>query len=280
VIELVCPECGAEYRPGVTECADCLVALVDPATLVPETERHETVTYEIADWPSVKFDVLRLQLSREEIPFELHLRVLKVPKAHEETVDALIDDIDADNVEPLWEPDDTEDGAPDNLWPEATVRGPVSSGDIDRTGGLGRRLGAGVIDALLASATYSLLGALLLNLDSWTRDDLDRIRLLNGLLAFVYQVVCVGRWGQTVGKRVAGIKVVVLQGQGIWLAAVLRAGVTGALFGLDLLPAGGVKTALLFAGVVWTLAIYLPILFREDHRGTHDLVAGTMVVRV
>jgi hypothetical protein len=27
---VICPECGAEYRPGFTECADCGVPLVDP----------------------------------------------------------------------------------------------------------------------------------------------------------------------------------------------------------------------------------------------------------
>jgi hypothetical protein len=27
---MVCPQCGAEYRPGFTECADCHLALVVP----------------------------------------------------------------------------------------------------------------------------------------------------------------------------------------------------------------------------------------------------------
>ena len=29
---MICPNCGAEYRPGFTECADCLVDLVEPGT--------------------------------------------------------------------------------------------------------------------------------------------------------------------------------------------------------------------------------------------------------
>lgn len=33
-----CPSCGAEYRPGFTECSDCGVALVDE--LPPEPERE------------------------------------------------------------------------------------------------------------------------------------------------------------------------------------------------------------------------------------------------
>lgn len=27
---MICPQCGAEYQPGFTECADCRVALVEP----------------------------------------------------------------------------------------------------------------------------------------------------------------------------------------------------------------------------------------------------------
>jgi len=29
---VICPNCGAEYQPGFTECADCLVDLVEPGT--------------------------------------------------------------------------------------------------------------------------------------------------------------------------------------------------------------------------------------------------------
>ncbi|PYN91630.1 MAG: hypothetical protein DMD91_33870, partial [Candidatus Rokuibacteriota bacterium] len=35
-IEVVCPECGAAYRSGVSECADCRVALVRrPVETIP-----------------------------------------------------------------------------------------------------------------------------------------------------------------------------------------------------------------------------------------------------
>jgi hypothetical protein len=30
---MICPKCGVEYRPGFTQCSDCLVALVDESKL-------------------------------------------------------------------------------------------------------------------------------------------------------------------------------------------------------------------------------------------------------
>ena len=40
---MVCPECGAEYREGFTECADCRVKLV---TALPPERRHTTRGFE------------------------------------------------------------------------------------------------------------------------------------------------------------------------------------------------------------------------------------------
>ena len=42
---MICPECGAEYMPGFTRCADCLVDLVEPGSqeVAPERDHDETL---------------------------------------------------------------------------------------------------------------------------------------------------------------------------------------------------------------------------------------------
>jgi hypothetical protein len=66
---MICPECRAEYRPGITRCADCGVALV--ATVPPEDhEAPELVpVHEVHD-PA---DMLAIEsaLDGAGIPFEL-----------------------------------------------------------------------------------------------------------------------------------------------------------------------------------------------------------------
>ena len=50
---LVCPECGAQYRSGFTECSDCLVPLVEPEPEVTETASPGELSREPVDLVSV-----------------------------------------------------------------------------------------------------------------------------------------------------------------------------------------------------------------------------------
>lgn len=81
-----------------------------------------------------------------------------------------------------------------------------------------------------------------------------------------YHAVAVGAWGTTPGKRLLGLEVADVRTGAApgWAAAVLR---TAPLL-LGLVP------------YVGSLALFshLPLLWRDDRRAAHDLLAGTVVV--
>ena len=67
---LWCPECGAEYREGVTTCADDGTTLVDtpPETTDPaEREASEVVIYELGEWTEEQRGALEMRLTAEGI---------------------------------------------------------------------------------------------------------------------------------------------------------------------------------------------------------------------
>ncbi len=87
------------------------------------------------------------------------------------------------------------------------------------------------------------------------------------VLALVYETVGVWRWGRTLGKLVAGTRVVhVLDGGGAGFNAALIRALVPAAFGA--IPQVG-----LFLG----LGVYLLALFDPRRQGLHDKAAGTLV---
>lgn len=106
-----CPECEAEYREGVTTCADCGVGLVED--LPEDDDEHEVVVYELADWTTDQRGELELRLNAEgiehdwETPEGLDVEYqyetgqawevaadLIVGEQHEERVDEILDSIE------------------------------------------------------------------------------------------------------------------------------------------------------------------------------------------
>jgi uncharacterized RDD family membrane protein YckC len=91
--------------------------------------------------------------------------------------------------------------------------------------------------------------------------------MLSGLLALavalhlVYHVVCVGRFGQTLGKRLMGI-------------AVVRPNGTAAGYSRAFLRSIGGLVSLLTLGLA-----NLGVLVREDRRGAGDWLADTRLIR-
>jgi len=93
---LWCPECGAEYRPGVAECSDCHVALSSvPPTAEPASVDHEELVYDLAAWTDDQRGALDLLLLGAEIPHGWDGPLLTAPHIREAEIDGFIDEIDA-----------------------------------------------------------------------------------------------------------------------------------------------------------------------------------------
>jgi hypothetical protein len=107
---LWCPSCGAEYRVGTTQCADCRVALVterplhlaDPDGLDDNTEGDGLV--EIGEWPKIQAQVLRRRLETASVPVMVEWTgsaddrrgVVLVPEDQAEFAAAVVNEIDVD----------------------------------------------------------------------------------------------------------------------------------------------------------------------------------------
>jgi uncharacterized RDD family membrane protein YckC len=122
-----------------------------------------------------------------------------------------------------------------------------------------QRLGAVVLDSLLTAVPYALA----------TADPLPApVKVLGGagmLGLLVLQLVWLTKRGQTVGKRILGIRVVLK----------------------DTLANGGFVTNVLKRGLLNGLLNFIPLyfivdslfIFREDRRCVHDMIAATVVVQ-
>jgi hypothetical protein len=87
-----CPQCGAEFVPEMTTCAECVVALVDEPP--HDTETHDVVTYDLHDWEPGRLSLLRYQLESREVSWEeIGVGVFRVAAGSERVVDELIDDL-------------------------------------------------------------------------------------------------------------------------------------------------------------------------------------------
>jgi hypothetical protein len=108
---LWCPSCGAEYRVGATQCADCRVALVAerPAHLFdPDDDGDEAGggdLVELGEWPKLQAQVLRRRLETAGVPVMIEWStagdqvtgVVLVPEANGEFGAAVINEIDVDD---------------------------------------------------------------------------------------------------------------------------------------------------------------------------------------
>jgi uncharacterized RDD family membrane protein YckC len=148
--------------------------------------------------------------------------------------------------------------------------------------GRGSRLGAYLLDQLIAlvlilPGLWKLLQPFMKDLEAGNAPTPEELLaniapalplLIIPLLAFVIvQVVMLVKNGQTIGKRMLGIRIVKLDGS--------NPGFTNVIIMRGILP--GLIGGIPMVGPVFSLIDVL-LIFREDHRCVHDMLAGTIVV--
>jgi hypothetical protein len=106
---LWCPSCGAEYRMGSTQCADCRVALVtEPPDFDDDEELDEENgddLTELGEWPKLQAQVLRRRLETAGVPVMIEWTgaaadrrgILVVPGAQQEFAAAVVHEVDVDD---------------------------------------------------------------------------------------------------------------------------------------------------------------------------------------
>jgi len=157
----------------------------------------------------------------------------------------------------------------------------------------GQRFGASFLDGIIValfSGALGLAGGLLL---AQSQSSLDAVRfgaifqLIGVAIGVAYFTFQHAANGQTVGKRVAKTRAVMLDGSPMWMgSAFVRAlAFTGvqALMPLLLLIGGvGIAAAAGIVNivvVVYLLANAITVLASSDKRALHDMIAGTRVIR-
>lgn len=123
----------------------------------------------------------------------------------------------------------------------------------------------------------------------WTTGAMFGLFFAAAVLPFLYEAIQLGLNGQTIGKRIIGLRVVRVDpagelpaaGQGVWRAAINNIGYQIPVFLFLLLAVKVFEPALLlmFAAVAALLTFYLRAAWDQPlHQALHDRYAGTVVV--
>ena len=172
----------------------------------------------------------------------------------------------------------------------ATLGAPAALAELEeaRYAGLWRRVAAFAVDSLLLGVVGELLGIAFSNVFATLGQS---GRLIGFLIAGAYVIPSHRRWGQTLGKRLLGIRVRSLDGGpvSIWasssryLALAIPWFLNGVFFtaprwpGVLMIVIGVILGSVLFIGIFGNG--YLLVFNRPSRRLIHDWVAGTVVMR-
>ena len=273
---LRCPECGERFPLGFTVCSGCGGSLVPDEPIGEDVSGDDaeaadagSVAYDLEGWTPAQRDALELLLTGREVPHEWSRAHVVVPAARADEIDDLLDGLGPEPPPPgpvRDEPrrDDAVESAPAI---EHVIAGP------------GRRLLGAAVDVAVwtimdLGLTYSVLSG----------DDAGVAHaVMMPAVTAAYEIVSVALWGRTIGKLVAGTRVVALESGAIpgWSRAILRWAVPW-IAGLGpFIPEDGLAAGLVAAAAgVLTIFVYVGLLKEPLRQGVHDKVAGTVVVLV
>ena len=132
-----------------------------------------------------------------------------------------------------------------------------------------RRLGARILDFIVVAVIGVVLVIVFGGVDDSGTGTFASL-LLGLVIGIGYEVSQVAVWGQTIGKRMAGIKVINAAHGGVpgWGKATGRWAIPGLV---ALIP---------IIGPLLSLLCYLSLTWDRVYQGWHDKVAGTLVIRV
>lgn len=283
-----CPECGAEYRPGFTECPDCRAALTDqkpdhPGGQPEDPHERDPLVYDLAGLSGDQRRGLRLLLVTEVIVHEWRDDSVVVPRAKQDEVDDLVELVraqdDTASRPDLARPDlarpDPEQSEPASPMEDAEEATEHDDGALPLAGP-GQRLVGALVDSVV-------LGLLLwVSRAAFTPGPSKWASAFTLALGAAYEIVGVALWGRTVGKVVARTRVVMLDDRSIpGVAGATRRWVVPAAFGLLALALpsdGSVARAVFLLGPVWGAVVFLGVLSNRRRQGLHDRAAGTVVL--
>lgn len=144
----------------------------------------------------------------------------------------------------------------------------LGSGETVELARIGARFGARVLDAIIVAVVFFAL-----ILFSGSADDVSGFSVAGLILGIVigvgYEVLQIAVWGQTLGKRMVGVKVIHAAHGGLpgW----------GKAFGRWAIP--GLLALIPLVGWILSILCYLSATWDRVYQGWHDKAAGTLVIR-
>ncbi len=149
----------------------------------------------------------------------------------------------------------------------------AQAAETDLLATIGQRIGARLLDGLIIGLPFTVLIFLVSDV-SEDRNTIDTplwAPILATVVAALYEVILVRKWGQTLGKRILNIKVVRVTDGNLpdWTASLVR----------YLLPVVPLLIPVPVVNIALSLTVYLVAVTNPLRRGWHDRAAGTLVIK-